>query len=295
MHDDEIAVTASTVRALIAEQFPRWAQRPVTCLSTGGTEHTVWRLGEDMTVRLPRRLTDPAVATSRMETEAKALTYLADHCPVPGPRAVAIGRPGAGFPLPWAVQTYVPGTPATEADVAGSTGLARDLAELVLSLHAVPIGERVFDGSGRGGNLPDHDVWVQTCLERSEGLLDVPRLRRLWTELRDLPREEKDTMNHRDLIPGNILVADGRLSGILDGGGAGPADPALDLIVGWHLLDDGPRQVFRDTVGAGDLTWQRSRAWAFEQSIGLVRYYERTNPVLSRTGRRTLERLLASR
>ena len=136
-------------------------------------------------------------------------------------------------------------------------------------------------------------VWVALSLDRSEGLLDVPPLRALWRELRDLPREAPDIMSHGDLIPGNVLVADGRLTGVLDVGGLGPADPALDVGGAWHLLERGPRRVFRTALAPDELTWARGRAWAFVGAIGGAWYYWTSNPVMSAAARRTLERLLA--
>src|SRR5262249_17435707 len=129
--------------------------------------------------------------------------------------------------------------------------------------------------------------------------LDVPLLRRMWAVMRDLPPGREDVMTHGDLIPGNVLVsgehgAHGeRLAGVLDVGGLGPADPALDLVGAWHLLDAGPRQGLRADLRCGELDWQRGKAWAFQQAMGLVWYYEKTNPVMSRLGRRTLERIMA--
>jgi aminoglycoside phosphotransferase (APT) family kinase protein len=101
-------------------------------------------------------------------------------------------------------------------------------------------------------------------------------------------------MCHKDLIPGNVLVSGGRLAGVLDVGDLGPADPALDLVAGWHLLEAGPRQVLREDLGDDDLTWERGQAWAFQQALGAVWYYAQTNPVMSRMGRRTLRRILAA-
>jgi aminoglycoside phosphotransferase (APT) family kinase protein len=102
-------------------------------------------------------------------------------------------------------------------------------------------------------------------------------------------------MTHGDLIPGNVLVSGGRLTEILDVGGLGPADPALDLVAAWHLLEAGPRQVFRDDLGCDDLEWRRGAAWAFEQAMGAVWYYAESNPAMSRMGQRTLDRILADR
>ena len=101
-------------------------------------------------------------------------------------------------------------------------------------------------------------------------------------------------MSHGDLIPGNLIVSAGRLAGILDTGDVGPADPALDLVAAWHLLEDEPRQALRGDLSCGDLEWERGRAWAFEQAMGLVWYYADSNPAMSRLGRRTLGRILAS-
>jgi aminoglycoside phosphotransferase (APT) family kinase protein len=100
-------------------------------------------------------------------------------------------------------------------------------------------------------------------------------------------------MTHGDLIPGNVLVDHGRLAGILDVGGLGPADPALDLVSAWHLLDTGPRELLREALRCGELDWERGKAWAFEQAMGAAWYYRSSNPTMSRMGRRTLERIRA--
>ncbi len=137
-----------------------------------------------------------------------------------------------------------------------------------------------------------HDDWMETCFANSAGLFDVAAVRGLWQELRALPPSGPDVMSHTDLIPGNVLVSEGRLAGVLDGGGFRAADPALDLVAAWHLLEPGPRQVFRDAIGCTDLEWDRGRAWALEQAMGAAWYYEQTNPAMSRMGVRTIERLL---
>jgi aminoglycoside phosphotransferase (APT) family kinase protein len=204
-----------------------------------------------------------------------------------------LGSPGYGYPLPWSVQTWIAGVDAHRCDPGASEGFAEDLAEFIRGVRAIPTGGRTFRGRGRGGSLPDHDERMATYLDASVGLLDVPPLRRLWTHMRRLPRVDPDVMSHGDLIPGNVLVSGGRLVGVLDVGGLGPADPALDLVCAWHLLDAGPRAVLRAALDCDELTWARGQAWAFEQALGLVAYYAKTNPPMSALGRRTLDRILA--
>jgi aminoglycoside phosphotransferase (APT) family kinase protein len=185
------------------------------------------------------------------------------------------------------------GTVAAETDLSESNPFAGDLAQLVANLRRVDTRGRKFERGWRGRDLRDHDEWVQLCLRKSGHLLDVNLLRALWDHFRALPRTSADVMSHGDLIPLNVLVNDGRLVGVLDCGGFGPADPALDVIAGWHMLDDGPRAVFRAELQCDELEWERSKAWALEQSLGAVWYYEESNPAMSCMGRRTIDRVMA--
>jgi aminoglycoside phosphotransferase (APT) family kinase protein len=294
MHADQLSVPAEVVRALVDEQFPQWRRLPVRSLAASGTVNAIFRIGQRLAARFPLQSQKAEVARRRLEAEADAARELAGHTRFPTPEPVAIGEPGAGYPLPWSVQTWVPGVAATEEDPGGSAAFAHDLAEFITGVRALDTRGRVFRGTGRGGDLRSHDAWMETCFQHSEELLDVAWLRRVWARLRTLPPSEAaDVMTHGDLIPGNVLVSDGRLAGILDVGGLGPADPALDLVCAWHLLEPGPRHVLRDDLGCDDLEWERGKAWAFEQAMGAVWYYTRSNPAMSRMGQRTLERILA--
>lgn len=292
MHEDQLTVHVPAVRELIDAQFPRWRGLPVAPVDSQGTVNAIFRVGEGLTARFPLRPDDPAAVRLQLEQEAEAARELVGRTRFPTPEPRAIGEPGAGYPLPWSVQTWVPGVTASEADPGSSKGFARDLAEFVLGVRAIPTGGRSFSGGGRGGVILDHEAWMETCFENSEGLVNVSLMRRLWEGMRDLPRgADPDVMSHRDLIPGNVLVRGGRLAGVLDVGGLGPADPALDLIGAWHLLDAGPRMIFREMMGCSDIEWARGRAWAFIQAMGAVWYYVDSNPGMSRWAMRTLARV----
>jgi aminoglycoside phosphotransferase (APT) family kinase protein len=304
VHPNQLEVTVDTVRSLVASQFPDWSDLPVRAVVTHGTVNALFRVGDQLAARFPLVPGDPLpsdLARLRrwLESEADAARELLGRTRFPTPEPVALGEPGAGYPLPWSVQTWVPGTVATEADPAESVGFAHDLAEFVEAVRTIDTRGRTFSGSGRGGELVSQDAWLETCFANSERLLDVPTLRRMWASLRELPRGGRpDIMNHGDLMPGNLLVAGGRLdgvrlAGVIDVGGLGPADPALDLVGAWHVLDAVPRRAFRDRLGCDDEEWERGKGWAFAQSMGLVWYYADTNPTMAAIGSRTLDRLVA--
>ncbi len=293
MHADQLTVTLETVRRLVGQQFREWAHMPVTVVESEGTVNAIFRIGDQLAARFPLQRGDMEAIRRWLESEADAARELLGRTRFPIPEPVALGDPGPGYPLPWSVQTWLPGITATEKDPGRSAGFAHDLAEFIIDVRGIDTRNRTFSRQGRGGDLRSRDEWMETCFRNSEQLLDVPRLRRLWRRLRELPRTAPDVMTHGDLTPGNVLVARERLAGILDVGGLGAADPALDLVGAWHLLEAGPRRLLRDDLRCDDLEWERGKAWAFEQAMGAVWYYVESNPAMSRMGWRTLDRIIA--
>lgn len=288
MHAGQLVLTEETAARLIAQRFPALAHLPIERVRTTGTVNTIVRIGDDVTARFPL-VTE---STERLAAEAAAMEELADVCVVPSPRSLGIGAATAQYPSAWSVQTWVPGEAASHDLHATSDALALDIAMLIASLRAADARGREFDGRGRGGVLSGHDDWVALCIERSAHLVDPARVRRLWGALRDLPRSGPDVMSHRDLTPFNLLVSGDRLAGVLDGGGFGPADRALDLVAAWHLFDAPRRGLLREHVGASDVEWQRGAGWALQQAMRLGWYYEDSNPAMSTLGLSTMRRLL---
>lgn len=294
MHANQLTVSPEMVRGLIYDQFPEWRGLAIRSIASQGTVNAVFGVGEHLAARFPLQPGDVEATRRWLQAEAEAARELVGGTRFPTPEPVALGEPGPGYPLPWSVQTWIPGVVATDDDPGESVAFAQDLAEFINEVRAIDSRGRSFRGGGRGGDLQSHDVWMETCLGNSEQLLDVARLRRIWAVMRDLPRGDTgDVMTHGDLVPGNVLVSNGHLAGVLDVGGLGPADPALDLVAAWHLLEAGPRQVLRENLGCDDLEWQRGQAWAFEQAMGAVWYYRDSNPAMKEMGRRTLGRIIA--
>ncbi|HZX06704.1 phosphotransferase, partial [Kribbella sp.] len=183
MHEGQLDVTAELVEGLVKEQFPEWSALAIRAVPSHGTVNALFRIGEALVARLPVLPGDAAMMRQELEDEAEAARRLRAISPYPTPEPVAIGAPGPGYPQPWAVQTWVDGKIAYDADVAGSTAYAEDLARFVLALRAAPTEGRVFQGTWRGGILTSQDEYVADGLERSRGMIDVDGLARLWADL----------------------------------------------------------------------------------------------------------------
>lgn len=294
MHPGQLDVTTDLVARLVRSQFPAWSELPVSPVRSHGTVNALFRIGDGLVARFPIQPGDAGATRKDLEAEAEAARRLHAISPYPTPEPVELGEPGEGYPLPWAVYTWLPGTIAYDVDVAGSIGFAVDLATFVRALRAVQTEGRVFTGSWRGGVLTTHDEDVAEGLERSRGMIDVDALARLWADLRTTPRTEPDVWAHRDLMPGNLLASGGRLVGVIDVGTFTVADPAIDLAPAWNLLDTDARSAFRSALGSDDDEWRRGMGWSFAQAIGCLWYYVETNPVMSRTAHRTLTTLLTA-
>lgn len=289
MHEGALTLSDEAAARLIARRFPLLAASRLRRVSTAGTVNTIIRIGDDLVARFPFT----AETETALASEGHAMSELGLASPVPTPAPYGVGGPSAEYASAWSVQSWLPGETAGHDSHATSAALAQDIADLIGSLRAADPRGRSFDGRGRGGVLADHDDWVTECLDRSGHLLDTALARRLWRVLRASPPAGPDVMSHRDLTPFNLLISDGRLVGVLDGGGFGPADRALDLVAAWHLFDSTRRRIVRDRLGAGEVEWRRGAAWALQQAMGLVWYYERSNRSMSRLGASTMARLLA--
>jgi len=220
MHPGQLAISPKTVRRLVEAQFPQWRPLAIKPADSAGTVNAIFRVGDHLAARLPLEPGDPGATRRHLEFEARAASELAGRTRFRTPEPVALGEPGAGYPLPWLVQTWLPGVTATKEDPGRSAAFAHDLAEFISGVRGISTRGRTFRGSGRGGDLASHDAWMQTCFARSGHLLDVPRLRRMWDIFQELPHSGRgDVMSHGDLIPGNVLVSGGRLAGVLDVGG----------------------------------------------------------------------------
>ena len=193
MHPGQLSISADAVQRLIAAQFSEWARLPVAPVASTGAVNALFRLGDRLVVRFPLEPADAEAVRRRLGAEARAAGELLGRTRFPTPESVALGEPGEGYPLPWSVQTWIPGTTAIEEDPAGSEVFAEDLADFILGVRDIDTRGATFSGPGRGGSLSASDAWMQTCFRHSGALLDVDHLRHLWHEWRSLIPPENPT------------------------------------------------------------------------------------------------------
>ncbi len=292
MHRDEVPLTLQQVRRAVDQQFAECRDMPIVPVEGAGTVHRIFRVGEQLSARFPFVIDDLDSQRARLRREAEIQTSLKNQIRIATPVTHGIGEPSEHYPGYWSLQTWLPGVPAVELTLADSQWMATSIVELITGLRALPPSGERFGGEGRGGELRFADEWMDTCFHESRGIVDVPAIRSLWNELRDLPTAHVDVMSHRDLLPTNLLILDNALVGVIDVGGLGPADPSLDVMVAWNLFDRRCRRYVCEALGSSELEWQRSRAWALQQAMGTVWYYRETNPVMSEMGIEALARVL---
>ncbi|KGN38956.1 phosphotransferase [Knoellia subterranea KCTC 19937] len=288
---------------MLAEHCPQWADLEPQQLLTSGTDNAMWRLtpasGPGLVVRLPR--TEGAAAS--LTKELGLLPALNGRLPVSVPTIAYAGPSSDAFPHPWAVVEWLDGSDCWSArdEIAGRQGieLAEDLAAAVTALRDVrdvDVPNRV-PGMRGGPLLPlleDLEGWLTEERWSAGALVDVAAVRRSAAESAESAAAEEvpDRFVHGDLIPGNVLVNHGRLSALIDWGGAGIGDAALDLTPAWAILDRHARETFREATGATDAAWLRGRAFALQQAVGGVLYYVPRRHVLGEVMTRTLARIL---
>ncbi|MFJ8935945.1 aminoglycoside phosphotransferase family protein [Streptomyces sp. NPDC102365] len=290
MHPDEFDIDVALVGRLVATQFPEWAGLPVTQVVSAGTDNAMYRLGEDMVVRLPRL---PGGA-GQVEKEQRWLPALAPRLPLAVPVPLAAGAPGQGYPLPWGVFRWLDGDNVYERPLSdGAADAATRLGRFVAALREVDaVGG---PPSWRGGPLAD-DRHVRTAIHDlgADGMVDAGAATAVWEAALRVPRWGGDPVwLHGDLLPGNLLAQDGRLSAVIDFGGLGTGDPAADVLAAWAVFDARTRPLFREAADVDDATWARGRGWALYFGLTAEHYYRVSNPVLAAVGHRAVAEALA--
>ncbi|GEM49035.1 aminoglycoside phosphotransferase family protein [Deinococcus cellulosilyticus] len=293
MHEHEVNTSEDLVQRLLDLQFPEYAHLPLKHLESSGTDHRMYRLGEDLVVRLPK----VSWATPQMGKEHHWLPRLAPHLPLTIPTPVAQGVPAEGYPWNWSIYKWIEGENATLDRMSDSCQTARKLAEFVLALQSIDPTGGPLPGDhnfGRGVPLQMRDGMTRHNISQLEGWFDVQALTDAWERALNAPVwEGEGVWLHGDLQAGNLLAKNGTLHAVIDFGGLAIGDPACDLMVAWNLFDAKSRQVYRQALGVDNATWERGKGWALSVAVVALPYYRHTNPGLVAISEYALQQVLA--
>jgi aminoglycoside phosphotransferase (APT) family kinase protein len=284
----EVDIDADLVRALLRDQHPDLADLDLRQVAFGW-DNVVFRLGDDLAVRIPRR----QLAAAFIESEQRWLPELAPHLPLPVPVPVRVGRPALGYPWKWSVVAWMDGADAATEPPIDLHETALVLGGFLRALHR-PAPADAPRHAFRGIPLADRREVMTTGIEALGSAIDADRVRAAWdAALAVAPYDGPKVWLHGDLHPANLVVRDGHLAGVVDFGDLTSGDPATDLLVAWSLLPRTEHATFREAVGAvDDDTWARARGWALTHAVACLAS-SADNPTIAGFSRRGLAAVLA--
>ncbi|MEU4998561.1 phosphotransferase [Streptomyces sp. NPDC021622] len=179
-------IDEALVRRLVDTQFPQWAGLPLKLLNPAGSDHVIYRLGEDLSVRLPRH----AGAIGQARKEFQWLPRLAPHLPLAIPVPVGVGDPDFGYPWPWAVSRWLDGEVATVEALGDSSRVAVELAQFLAALQRfapedIPAGNTREDLTSRP--LSDRARATRVAIAKADGVFDTTAMTELWNAALSAP------------------------------------------------------------------------------------------------------------
>jgi aminoglycoside phosphotransferase (APT) family kinase protein len=294
----DIHVDEALVARLISAQHPDLLA-PLR-LVADGWDNEVFRLGDDLAVRIPRR----QVAAQLIAHEQAWLPQLAARLPVPVPAPVRNGTPSDLFPWPWSIVRWVDGVDGADVSGAERASVARPLAEFVAALHTVAPVDAPYNPV-RGVPLATRDDAVRGRLEHLSERTDVSGLTAHWERaLAAPPWDGPPIWLHGDLHPGNLLLGvlgsdpgpnrGRRLAAVIDFGDLTAGDPATDLATAWLTFEPDARETFRtrldELTPTDPATWSRALGWAVAMGSALAAHSD-DNPRMAALGAHALAEL----
>ncbi|OXM16127.1 aminoglycoside phosphotransferase family protein [Paenibacillus herberti] len=259
-------ITVDLVRRLIYSQFPQWRDLEIHPVEKSGHDNRTYRLDYEMTVRLPSH----ERYASAVEKELAWLPIFKPLLSLPIPAPVAKGEPTEEYPLPWSVNRWIEGDTVTHANISNMNEFAEDLAGFLKELQAIDASDGIPAGVQnfhRGGNLAVYEQDTRSVIETLSGSYDHKLLTEIWELALATTYPSAPLWLHGDVAVGNLLVKDGRLSGVIDFGTMGVGDPSSDLVMAWNFFDDTSRKIFLNCMGFDVDTVNRARGWALWKAL----------------------------
>jgi len=288
---DEVYIDVALVRRLVSAQFPQWADLPVKGVDFDGWDNRTFRLGTNMSVRLPS-----AVGyMQQVEKEHRWLPVLAPLLPLPIPTPLAKGVPDDGYPWPWSVYRWLDGETATVERIADLQLFAATLAHFLISLRRIDATGGPLPGPHnfyRGGSLTVYDAETRRALSVLDGMIDTGAARAVWEAALAATWHGTPVWFHGDIAEGNLLLTEDSLSAVIDFGTSGVGDPSCDLAIAWTLFGGASRDTFRAALRLDDATWARGRGWTLWKALITLAEYIDTDPLKAGVARHVIEEVL---
>jgi aminoglycoside phosphotransferase (APT) family kinase protein len=271
-------IDAGLARRLVAAQFPQWAGLPVRPVAAGGWDNRTFRLGDDMSLRLP----SAQRYVEAVDKEQRWLPHLAPCLPLPVPVPLARGEPGEGYPFPWSVLRWIDGDPARPDRIGDPAEFARALAAFLIALRGIDAGGGPRAGAHsfhRGAPPAFYDGETRAAIAALGASVPAAAATAAWEAALAAAYDGPPVWFHGDVAMGNLLVdADGRLSAVIDFGTSGVGDPACDLTIAWTLFSGAGREAFRAAIPADAAMWARARGWALWKALITIAGGDRGDP-----------------
>ena len=291
-HTSKVDIDVSLVRDLVAAQFPQWADLPIKPVEFDGWDNRTFRLGQDMSVRLPsaeRYAGQPA-------KEQQWLPRLAPLLPLRIPVPLAMGTPANGYPWHWSIYRWLEGEIATVGRIDDLHQIASTLGHFLTALQQIDPADGPPPGrhsQNRGGPLTRWDTQTRDAIIALQGKIDTDAVSAVWEAALDATWHGTPVWFHGDVSADNLLVRRGRLNAVIDFGCSGVGDPACDTTIAWTLFSGESREAFCATLPADNATWARGRGWALWYGlITLARYEDPDSPAAAEV-RRVITDVLA--
>jgi aminoglycoside phosphotransferase (APT) family kinase protein len=289
----EVEVSPELVRQLVDTQFPRWSSWPLERWERAGSDHSIYRLGDSLAVRLPRG--DWAAGQARKEHAW--LPQLAPLLPLAIPAPVGLGEAAFGYPWSWSVAQWLPGDAVVGERLCDSEETARDLAAFLVTLQRLPSPDSFAPGPHpelRRRTLAAKDNRVRASIAAVADVFDAEALIRVWERALFAPVWSGEPVwCHGDFHVGNLLMQGDRVTAVLDFGGLGYGDPACDLDIAFTLMTERTRAVFRAALGLDEAAWVRGRGWALAGGVTAYAAYAANEPRVAAQTRRQIAEALA--
>ena len=263
MNEKSMILTSDLALKLIAEQFPEYAHLTVTDVEKQGHDNRSYRLGDHMLIRMPTA----ADYALKVPKEQELLLGLAKRLSFNIPIPIKMGKPSADYPYPFSIYKWLSGKSINLLTLTtqDKEQLAFDLAKFLKELQAINDVKGPEPGQHnwwRGDHVSVYDKGAREQIVELAEIIEVERALALWNQACATRWSKKPVWIHGDLAIGNILMDSGKLSAVIDFGGAAVGDPACDLVIAWTYLSGKSREIFRSKMDIDPDTWLRSRAWA---------------------------------